>query len=122
MLETYTSLKGDDFHLPDFLDVEKEVTDDPAYSMYNLSKTEKMIAIEKMTSSDTLVKPVVGERKVPSVALCKPLNGLNGLHKNIIMDNAKEATLYKQCVKKNGVKSNGLIKPGRPVVSSVHLD
>jgi len=40
MLETYTSLKGSDFKLPDFLDIVREVTDDPAYSMYNLSKID----------------------------------------------------------------------------------
>jgi len=38
MLETYTALKGSEFDLPSFLDVLGEVTGDPAFSMYNLSK------------------------------------------------------------------------------------
>ena len=38
ILETYTA-RGDDLELPDFLDIAKdEITSDPNYSMYNLSK------------------------------------------------------------------------------------
>ena len=37
MLETYTTKKGNELQLPDFLDVVKEVTNDPHYSMYYLS-------------------------------------------------------------------------------------
>jgi hypothetical protein len=37
ILETYTTLKGRDLVLPDFLEIEKEVTGNPLYSMYNLS-------------------------------------------------------------------------------------
>lgn len=39
MLETYTTAKGEDVapKLPSFLEIEKEVTGDPSYSMYNLS-------------------------------------------------------------------------------------
>ncbi|RWS07739.1 uncharacterized protein B4U79_14730 [Dinothrombium tinctorium] len=39
LLEMYTSLKGDDLkkRLPPFLEIEKEVTGDPSFSMYNLS-------------------------------------------------------------------------------------
>jgi len=40
LLETYTSLKGDKLQLPDFLDIEKEVTSDRTYSMYNLSRKD----------------------------------------------------------------------------------
>lgn len=40
LLETYTSVKGDDFVLPSFLEIDHEVTGDPAYSMYNLSKKQ----------------------------------------------------------------------------------
>ena len=109
MLETYTSLKGDDFHLPNFLDVEKEVTDDPAFSMYNLSRTEN--TTETTTSQEKLLS-IVGKNESPS-----KLPPVKGVHSNIIMDNIKDATVLKQCMKKNGVKSNGLaiIKPGRPV-------
>lgn len=37
LLETYTTKTADELHLPDFLEVVKEVTDDPNYSMFNLS-------------------------------------------------------------------------------------
>ncbi|XP_064612179.1 TRPL translocation defect protein 14-like [Liolophura sinensis] len=40
LLETYTTLKGDALQLPSFLEVKKEVTNDPAYSMFNLSLKE----------------------------------------------------------------------------------
>ena len=37
LLETYTTKEGGDLKLPDFLEVVKEVTDDPQYSMFQLS-------------------------------------------------------------------------------------
>ena len=37
LLEMYTTKEGDDLKLPDFLEVVKEVTDDPQYSMFQLS-------------------------------------------------------------------------------------
>uniref|UniRef100_K1QHJ3 NadR/Ttd14 AAA domain-containing protein n=1 Tax=Magallana gigas TaxID=29159 RepID=K1QHJ3_MAGGI len=40
LLETYTALKGDDLPLPDFLEIEREVTGLTEYSMYNLSLKE----------------------------------------------------------------------------------
>ncbi|XP_061163511.1 TRPL translocation defect protein 14-like [Saccostrea echinata] len=41
ILETYTALKGDDLALPEFLDIEREVTGLNEYSMYNLSLKEE---------------------------------------------------------------------------------
>lgn len=41
ILETYTTLKGDDLKLPDFLNIVKEVTNDRQYSMYNLSRIDE---------------------------------------------------------------------------------
>ena len=38
LLETYTTKEGDNLKLPDFLEVVKEVTSDPQYSMFELSK------------------------------------------------------------------------------------
>ena len=40
LLETYTALKGDNLPLPDFLEIEREVTGLTEYSMYNLSLKE----------------------------------------------------------------------------------
>ena len=37
LLETYTTKTGNDLQLPDFLEVAKEVTSEPDYSMFNLS-------------------------------------------------------------------------------------
>lgn len=37
MLETYTTKVGDGLELPSFLEVVKEVTKEPEYSMFNLS-------------------------------------------------------------------------------------
>lgn len=39
LLETYTT-KTDDLELPDFLKIQREVTDEPEYSMFNLSLKE----------------------------------------------------------------------------------
>lgn len=40
LLETYTTKVGVELDLPDFLDLVREVTDDPHYSMYHLSAHE----------------------------------------------------------------------------------
>lgn len=40
ILETYTTQKGEDLKLPDFLEVMQEVTEDRDYSMYTLSKRD----------------------------------------------------------------------------------
>jgi hypothetical protein len=37
LLETFTARDGSQVKLPDFISVEKEVTHDPSYSMFNLS-------------------------------------------------------------------------------------
>jgi len=41
LLETYTMLSPEELDLPDFLTIEENVTRDPKYSMFNLSKTGK---------------------------------------------------------------------------------
>lgn len=40
MIETFTGKTGDQLELPDFLDIEKEVTDDSAYSAHWLALKE----------------------------------------------------------------------------------
>lgn len=42
LLVTRSSATDDDLLLPDFIQVEREVTNDPAYSMFNLSKKAKL--------------------------------------------------------------------------------
>ena len=39
LLETYTPVPATELDLPDFLEIEENVTGNPEYSMYNLSKT-----------------------------------------------------------------------------------
>jgi len=48
LLETYTTLKGDELKLPNFLQIEKEVTTDRYYSMHNLSRKSDSPTIESM--------------------------------------------------------------------------
>lgn len=55
ILETYTTMKGDELKLPDFLDVVKEVTADRSYSMYNLSR-KISTELEKKSLSDSIPK------------------------------------------------------------------
>merc|ERR1719419_903957 len=40
LLETYTRLQPDQLDLPEFLRIDQNVTGDPQYSMFNLSKIE----------------------------------------------------------------------------------
>jgi hypothetical protein len=40
ILETFTTKQGNDLPLPNFLEIEKEITDDKDYSMYYLSLDE----------------------------------------------------------------------------------
>jgi len=40
ILETFTTLTGDDLQLPGFLEISHEITGDPGYSMYYLSSRD----------------------------------------------------------------------------------
>lgn len=51
ILETYTTQKGGELKLPEFLDIAKEVTDNSEYSMYNLSKKDSSEAHKKTAKS-----------------------------------------------------------------------
>ena len=51
ILETYTTLRGDDLKLPDFLDVDREVTGAHDFSMYTLSCKKALPApVEKLAA------------------------------------------------------------------------
>lgn len=47
ILETFTTLTGDELPLPSFLEISKEVTGDPAYSMYYLSLNDPCVPTRK---------------------------------------------------------------------------
>jgi len=47
ILETFTTLTGDELLLPSFLEISKEVTGDPAYSMYYLSLNDPRVPTTK---------------------------------------------------------------------------
>lgn len=51
ILETYTTLLGQDLELPGFLEVIKEITTDENYSMYNLSKKD-VVEVERKSADD----------------------------------------------------------------------
>ncbi|KAL3856761.1 hypothetical protein ACJMK2_011481, partial [Sinanodonta woodiana] len=54
LLETYTT-KTSNLNLPDFLKIEKEVTDDPQYSMFNLSlKDDYKSSLSNISSASEL--------------------------------------------------------------------
>ncbi|XP_037883494.1 TRPL translocation defect protein 14 isoform X2 [Glossina fuscipes] len=64
LLETYSSLSGDALKncLPKFLDIVKEVTGDPLYSMFNLSLKEDWSITKKFChslQSKSIPKPVI---------------------------------------------------------------
>jgi len=40
ILETFTTLTGDELQLPNFLEISREITGDPNYSMYYLSSKD----------------------------------------------------------------------------------
>ena len=40
ILETFTTLTGDDLQLPSFLEISREITGEPNYSMYCLSSKD----------------------------------------------------------------------------------
>jgi len=58
ILETYTTSKSNDLVLPDFLQIIKEVTDDPYYSMYNLSKRSPPLALPEVVIPHTALNGV----------------------------------------------------------------
>ena len=43
LLETYTCIPASQLDLPDFLEIEKNVTGKPEYSMFNLSQTKNQL-------------------------------------------------------------------------------
>ncbi|XP_076108691.1 TRPL translocation defect protein 14-like [Mytilus galloprovincialis] len=53
LLETYTTLEGDDLKVPDFLQIEQEVTGNSKYSMFNLSIKEEMDRTKSDASIDS---------------------------------------------------------------------
>ena len=53
LLETYTTREGGLLELPDFLEIDTEVTGNAKYSMFNLSLKEEMDRIKSDTSLDS---------------------------------------------------------------------
>lgn len=51
ILETYTTLLGQDLELPGFLEMIKEITTDENYSMYNLSKKD-VVEVERKSAEE----------------------------------------------------------------------
>ena len=55
MLESYTTLRGNDLKLPSFLEVDKEVTKDAEFSMFNLSRKHENHVIDSGSYSYGIV-------------------------------------------------------------------
>lgn len=102
LLETYTTLEGESLRkrLPKFVNIEKEVTGDPNYSMYNLSLLEDWKTTKKFCSDlsvlqdpeDLPVHPVKQNGHYNGVTKCMMVNGHT--------DHLPET---------NGIKSNGTL-------------
>ena len=67
-METYTLKKGDDLKLPDFVEVVREVTDEPSFSMFNLSMKEQYSHLKLLSKDFTdLSVDYPDEREVSSI-------------------------------------------------------
>ncbi|XP_015599083.1 TRPL translocation defect protein 14 isoform X2 [Cephus cinctus] len=119
LLETYTALSGDDLKriLPQFLTIEKEVTGNPDYSMFNLSLREEWNKTNKYchtlhglientaAESKTEVREVNGSTPEKHAnGVDSRVNGVNGLENGVSspVKNGVHTALS------NGVKRNGL--------------
>jgi len=52
LLETYTPLEPEMVNLPEFLNIVKNVTGQPRYSMYNLSKVDNVDTLQTLLDVD----------------------------------------------------------------------
>jgi len=54
ILETFTTMTGDELQLPSFLEISREITGEPSYSMYHLSSKDSDPALPNhMTGKPT---------------------------------------------------------------------
>jgi len=49
LLETYSAMGAEELSLPPFLEIQKNITGDPRYSMYNLSRKDNKDTLESLT-------------------------------------------------------------------------
>eukprot|EP00088_Acartia_fossae_P010047 TRINITY_DN14932_c0_g1_i1.p1 TRINITY_DN14932_c0_g1~~TRINITY_DN14932_c0_g1_i1.p1 ORF type:complete len:429 (-),score=89.87 TRINITY_DN14932_c0_g1_i1:107-1393(-) len=52
LLETYSAMSPEEISLPPFLEIKKNVTGDPRYSMFNLSRTDNNDTLEDLNSDE----------------------------------------------------------------------
>ena len=93
LLETYTTMKGEEMQLPDFLDIIKEVTHDPSYSMFTLSRKTEVVDV-KATHMSYCYGVVNGDINEDNCSNATP----RGVTNNVIMptsntDDKKEKTI-----------------------------
>ncbi|XP_051168194.1 TRPL translocation defect protein 14 isoform X2 [Leptopilina boulardi] len=132
LLETYTALSGDDLRkiLPQFLTIEKEVTGNPDYSMFNLSLREEWNDTNKYCRNlhGTPEKPLSTTKCQPDDKMesNKQLNGIekkkidtettvngNGIDAKIVQNGIHVMTNGVT----NGLKHNGQTKNATAVVT-----
>ncbi|GAB6029835.1 TRPL translocation defect protein 14 [Chamberlinius hualienensis] len=78
LLETYTTIVGEELasKIPNFLTVEKEVTNDPAFSMYNLSLKDEWQNSRKFNKAFTPTTILNGDNLFSAIKV--KANGANG--------------------------------------------
>lgn len=59
ILETFTTLTGDELQLPSFLEINREITGEPNYSMYYLSSRDVDPSMPNHLPSKPTTKAVV---------------------------------------------------------------
>lgn len=59
ILETFTTLTGDELQLPSFLEINREITGEPNYSMYYLSSRDVDPSVPNHQPSKPTTKAVV---------------------------------------------------------------
>ncbi|KAK9731567.1 AAA domain [Popillia japonica] len=107
LLETYTTLEVTNLgkRLPQFINIEKEVTGDPNYSMYNLSLREDWKTSKKFCTVTAIIKDA---EDLPAHEM-KHNGHQNGISKCSMMNGH-----IKGLSDKNGIKTNG----GLPTISN----
>ncbi|XP_076232041.1 TRPL translocation defect 14 isoform X2 [Calliopsis andreniformis] len=129
LLETYTALTGDELKniLPQFLTIEKEVTGNPDYSMFNLSLREEWNSTNKychnlhgLAESGSAESKGLDSSDAKDVSAKKRVNGVesrvNGIEVDVngadkIVNGVKNgvhdvANGSAKCVERNSIKSN----------------
>ena len=90
LLETYTSNRAENFELPPFLDVQREVTGDLDYSMHNLSKKLDLPLWIPSTLHDSPTKDKPDAPDVDHTAASVPVTEVDGDANSILSTSVRD--------------------------------